>query len=134
MFLYKGISFLTWSKYDKTDYKKLELNYEEIELELKGNNIDKPVIKKIEAALVDETYKIRNPKDKKEYIELEKLVIKNGNKHSGVLTNDDSRSIEELVKAMCFRWREEKSFEVETKYRGLNDLAELYFFNDNPFV
>ena len=116
------INFATWAKNDRTDYKKLDLGYEEIEIELKGNHIDKPVKKKFYVAVINDNYKIKNPNRKEEFVELRKIVIRNGKKHTSFLTNDYSRSPGELAKALYFRWREEKSFEVEVKYRGLNDI------------
>lgn len=116
------VNFATWAKNDRTDYKKLDLEYEEVEIELKGNHIDKPVKKKFYVAIINDNYKIKNPNRKEEFVELRKIVIRNGKKHTSFLTNDYSRSLGELAKALYFRWREEKSFEVEVKYRGLNDI------------
>ncbi|MCK4797519.1 MAG: helix-turn-helix domain-containing protein [Spirochaetes bacterium] len=118
----KNIKFCTWAKYDKTKYTMLSLEYNTVVIELKGNKINEPVKKEIQVALVDNNYKIKNPNSKDEWVELRKIVIKNGKKHSSLLTNDYSRSIAELAKAIIFRWREEKSFEIEVKYRGLNDI------------
>lgn len=118
----KEIQFVTWEKGDRTDYKKLNLEYMKVELLLKANKIGEPKKKIIEVAVVDNNHKVVNPENRNEYIELKKLVIKNGKKHSAFLTNAEDRSIEELARAMTFRWREEKGFEVGVKYWGLNDI------------
>ena len=118
----KGVNFASWNKNDRTNYKRLDLDYTKVEIERKGNRVDKPKMITIEIALVDEEYKVANPENKDEYITVRRIVIKNGKKHSAVVTNDKSRSIEEIAEAMVFRWREEKGFEVEVKYRGLNDI------------
>jgi len=118
----KEIQFVTWEKGDRTDYKKQNLEYIKVELLLKSNKIDEPKKKIIEVAVVNNNYKIVNPENGNEYIELKKIVIKNGKKHTAFLTNAEGRGIEELARAMVFRWREEKGFEVEVKYWGLNDI------------
>ncbi|MBA7518193.1 hypothetical protein ES705_10261 [subsurface metagenome] len=118
----KEIQFVTWEKGDRTDYKKQNLEYIKVELLLKSNKIDEPKKKIIEVAVVNNNYKIVNPENRNEYIELKKIVIKNGKKHTAFLTNAEGRGIEELARAMVFRWRQEKGFEVEVKYWGLNDI------------
>jgi len=118
----KEVTFASWMKNDRTDYRKLSLEYKSLEINLKGNHVDKPVKKKIYVAIVNDNFKVKNPDCKTEFIVLRKIVIRNGKKHSSFLTNDYSRSIAELANALIFRWREEKSFEVEVKQRGLNDI------------
>ncbi len=118
------VFFAVWMKDDKTEYSKKELKYEEIKIELAHNRIDRTLTKTIYAAVAAEKFILKDTKNKKSELTLtvRKIVIRAGSKYTVFITNDTTRTLVDLTKAMQFRWREEKAFEQDVKKRGLSDI------------
>ena len=121
-----GIEYAVWAKGDKTDYEKLDLDYEEEEFEFRRNVPEKPRRVKIGiAGIAMGEDKSGMPKRK---IVLRRLATRRMAKrrpylYSAFVTNDGAGSKREWVEAMILRWRQECDFKMQSAEFGLDQIT-----------
>ncbi|MBA7646540.1 hypothetical protein ES703_54304 [subsurface metagenome] len=123
--------YISWDMHDDTDYSKFELEWQDIILQLKGNDPDHP--RELELKVAE------TPRDVQRGIWHEnspikdhrKLILRQDYQRKGVLrsictpfcTSDHASSAPELVSQLTFRWRQENVFKIVDDDYGFDAIS-----------
>ncbi len=121
-----GIEYAVWAKGDKTDYEKLDLDYEEEEFEFRRNVPDKP--RRVKIGIAEVTLGEGNKGMPKRKIVLRRattrrLAKKRPYMYSAFVTNEVEAPKREWVEAMILRWRQECDFKMQKTEFGLDQIT-----------
>jgi hypothetical protein len=115
--------FIVWSKGDKVDYSKEDLEFSEVTIKFKRNTKDRPREVTLGIAEIPRTKKDR----------VRKIVIRRKTKrriasyrdymYSSLITNDMDRPVKEVAEAIIYRWREECDFKIEVGQFGIDQIT-----------
>jgi hypothetical protein len=121
-----GIEYAVWAKGDKTDYEKLDLDYEEEEFEFRRNVPEKPRRVKIGVAEVKLGEGKKGMPKRKIVLRrpaTRRMAKKQAYLYSAFVTNDGEGAKREWVEEMILRWRQECDFKVQSAEFGLDQIT-----------
>ena len=121
-----GIEYAVWAKGDKTDYKTLNLKYEEEEFEFRRNVPRKP--RKVTMGIAE-----LDLGEGKDGMPRRKIVLRRATTrrlakkqpymYSAFVTNDREAPKREWVEAIILRWRQECDFKMQSAEFGLDQIT-----------
>ena len=126
--------YISWDQFDDTDYGGYELAWQEVLLELQGNDAAHPKQLKLKVAEAPEDVRRGIWADKSPVKSHRKLILRQDYEHHGVqrvlctplCTSDRESAAEELVAQLCLRWRQENVFKIADKDYGFDYISTYH--------
>jgi len=123
--------YITWELADDTDYRAMELDWQEVILELKGNDIDHPRVVAFKVAEAPREVRRGIWANTSPARGQRRLVLRRDyERPDGVktlctpfCTDDCEASRADLVAALTWRWREENGFKLGDSDYGFADIS-----------
>ena len=112
--------YISWEQFDETDYSGLELEWQDMVLELKGNDVDHP--REVELKVAEAPAEVRAGiwSESSPIADHRKLILRQDYERGGkrrslctpMCSSDHSSAATELVARLCLRWRQENAFKI----------------------
>ena len=123
--------YISWDQFDDTDYSTFDLDWEDIVLELKGNDPSHPKELRLKVAEAPGDVRTgiwseRSPANKHR-----KLILRQDYQHRGeqrvlctpFCSSDWETPASELVAQLCLRWRQENVFKMVDEDYGFDSIS-----------
>ena len=112
--------YISWEQFDDTDYSELELEWQDMVLELKGNDSDHP--RELELKVTEAPARVRKgiwAKDSP-IADHRKLILRQDYEREGerrslctpICTSDHQSAATDIVARLSLRWRQENAFKI----------------------
>ena len=134
--------YVTWEKHDKTDYSGYEVEWEEFEVELQGNEESKPKRKRFWVADCPDHVCVSARGEKSPIRHHRKILLRGelrgrdgtvkGHRIAAFLSNDPDRTNEELARLLLRRWLQENGFKSLSHEFGLDEITSYVTVTYGP--
>lgn len=112
--------YISWEQFDDTDYSEMELEWQDMVLELKGNDVDHP--REVELKVAEAPVEVRTgiwAKDSP-VADHRKLILRQDYERRGsrrslctpICTTDHRSAASDIVARLSLRWRQENAFKI----------------------
>ena len=123
--------YISWDQFDETDYSGYELAWQEVVLELKGNDAAHPKHLRLKVAEAPRQVQRGIWAEKSPVRNHRKLVVRQDFMHRGVqrvlctpfCTSDLQTAASDLVAQLCLRWRQENVFKIADGDYGFDYIS-----------
>jgi len=123
--------YISWDQFDDTDYSGYELAWEEVVLELKGNDAAHPKHLELKVAQAPREVQLGIWAEKSPVKHHRKLILRQDLVRHGVhrvlctpfCTSDLETTASDLVAQLCLRWRQENVFKIADGDYGFDYIS-----------
>ena len=123
--------YISWDQFDDTDYSGYELDWQEMVLELKGNDPSHPRYLELKVAEAPQEVQRGIWAESSPVKNHRKLILRRDYKHHGeervlctpFCTSDHESAAPDLVAQLCLRWRQENVFKIVDGDYGFDNIS-----------